>query len=219
MFRVKTGDSEERIKTLHRFLLLSIVPLSMSRIQHNIPLINELPLVDVSTPVENNNIPRVPLQKTPQPITDKKNPKCTPLSTRKLIQARDLRNQCKPEGKPKSRARALDERVKLQKDALLNIAEDIHHGSKDDLITGLAEMVSRVKTDQNLSKDEWDGSLSVQDVIEITRRAYSSKCKKSLYEILTKDHFAQNSHVFAVDIIKIQDHCSTTEFFEVLEEN
>jgi hypothetical protein len=65
----------------------------------------------------------------------------------RLIEARELRNQYKD---GQANTRVLDVRMKQQKEALLNIATNIHHGTKKDLVSGIAEMVSKVKPSQKL---------------------------------------------------------------------
>jgi hypothetical protein len=75
-------------------------------------------------------------------------------------------------------------------------------------------MVSKVKPSSSIT--EWDGSLTVQYIIDISKRAHDHTKKQSLYDILTKEHSAKNNHISAMEILKMQDHCSMTELFRSL---
>ena len=65
------------------------------------------------------------------------------LSTKNLVEARNLRN--KQMQTHNTRTRALDARIKQQKAAFTDIAKEIHHGSTQ-FIFGLAEGIKKAKT-------------------------------------------------------------------------
>ena len=68
--------------------------------------------------------------------------------------------------------------MKQQNERLYLLAKEIHHGNKEDLLTGIAHSVSSAN---NKLKDdtEWDGQLNVQDIVELARKTYDS-IKESL---------------------------------------
>ena len=58
-------------------------------------------------------------------------------------------------------SREVARRLNLQKDELIKLAKNVHHGSKNDFIALLAESVTSKKDHGN---NNWDGTLSPQDV-------------------------------------------------------
>ena len=107
-----------------------------------------------------------------------------------------------------TRARTLNSRLKQQVAAFKKMANEIHHGSKEDLIAGIAESASKKPVNS-----DWDGFLSAQDLLLIAKRGNDPKKKKSLYEILTNEYSAKESHFSTMEIICIQDNCSMTQLF------
>ena len=197
--------------------------------------VNQNPTKEINTPSsDQGQLEEIELVPTEPPITPtssssttqvcqqfitpassmKKTPRQTfsPVSTTKLIEARDLRHEHKKEN-GRNRSRALDNRIKQQKAAFKEIAENVHHGSKNDLIDGIAEAAS---CRQHAITKEWDGSLSAEDILTIAKRVHNTKTKKSLFETLTKDHSAKVSHCSAMEISQMQDHCSMNQLFRDL---
>ena len=94
-------------------------------------------------------------------------------------------------------------RLKQQIAAFKKMANDIHHGSKEDLIAGIAESASKKPVNSHR-----DGFLSAQDLLLIAKRVNDPKKKKSLYEILTSEYSAKESHFSAMEI---SINCSMTQ--------
>ena len=120
-------------------------------------------LLELTTPV-NSTVPGPPACLL-EPIT-------TPLKS-KWIATEDLlsRQQAvrnKQDGGRKFTSREVARRLNLQKDELTKLAKNVHHGSKNDFIASLAESVTSKKDHGN---NNWDGTLSPQDVVNLAIRA------------------------------------------------
>ena len=79
-------------------------------------------------------------------------------------------------------------RVKQQNEQFRKMAEEIHHGSKEDLLAGIAHSVSSSSTKQDSinSENDWDGHFTVQDIVELTRMIHDYRAGKSVYDTLTR---------------------------------
>ena len=109
------------------------------------------------------------------------------------------------------------DRLKQQKVNLVDLASSVHKGTKHDLILGLAEAVSMGKSFNKQDTLGWDGSLNIQDLIDLCKCTHSKKDNgMSVYELLTGRHPAQEHHVSTMNIIKLQDHCKMTNLFREL---
>ena len=91
------------------------------------------------------------------------------------------------------------------------IATDIHKGGKVDLINGIAAATTTRKQDTN----NWDGTFSPNDIIELTKQARSKK-GRSVYEEITSKHAATKYFLNATDILYIQDQFNLTNTFRLL---
>jgi fructose-1,6-bisphosphatase len=93
------------------------------------------------------------------------------------------------------------------------MADQIHHGSKEDLLAGIALSVSNMNNREN---NVWDGTLTPQDIINLSRMIYNPKAKKSIYESLTVDDASKIHHISKLQILKMQDSSSQKETFRNL---
>ena len=107
-------------------------------------------------------------------------------------------------------------RVKKQNEQLKQIAHDIHHGGKEDLLAGIAHSVSCSTTKRNCSGNDWDGQLTVQDIVQLTKMVYDCKAGKTIYETLTIDTASQIHHISSFQVLKMQDSISEKETFRNL---
>ena len=107
------------------------------------------------------------------------------------------------------KSRPIAKRCKSQEAAHKEIAESIHHGSKEDFLLGFARTASHKA--ENVSTD-WDGKLSAHDVIEIAKNAYFPTTKKTAYDIMTCDHSVQRFHLDKTYLLNVQDNMNSTEF-------
>ena len=108
------------------------------------------------------------------------------------------------------------QRVKKQNEHLKQIAQGIHHGGKEDLLAGIAHSVSCSTTKQNCSGNDWDGQLTVQDILQLTKMIYDYKAGKTIYDTLTIDTASQIHHISSFQVLKMQDSISQKETFRNL---
>ena len=105
-------------------------------------------------------------------------------STKQLVDFQLKRRSQQSSGR-KFASHPLAHRVKKQNEQLKQIAQGIHHGGKEDLLAGIAHSVSCPTTKQNCSGNDWDGQLTVQDIVQLTKMVYDYKAGKTIYETLT----------------------------------
>ena len=105
--------------------------------------------------------------------------------------------------------------MKQQNERLYLLAKEIHHGNREDLLTGIAHSVSSAS---NKLKDdtEWDGQLTVQDIVELAMKIHHSRKGKSLYEFFTHDAASKVHHISSLKVLKMQDSISQKETFRTL---
>ena len=96
-----------------------------------------------------------------------------------MIEARNLRSEQK-KGAQNTRARALDSRNRQQNAVFVDIARDIHHGSKEAFIFGMTDAVNKSKSIKVSTDVTWDGSLDVDDIVYLTKRTYDQIRKKTI---------------------------------------
>ena len=130
--------------------------------------------------------------------------------TGKLLQIQSEKRQSQDSGRLFV-SRAAAERVKEQKLEFKRIATDVHKGGKVDLINGIAAATTTRKQDTN----NWDGTFSPDDIIELTKQARSKK-GRSVYEEITSKHAATKYFLNAADILYIQDQFNLTNTFRLL---
>ena len=80
----------------------------------------------------------------------------------------------------------------------------------------MEKAVNKSKPSKVSTAATWDGSLTIDDIVYLTKRTNDLVRKKTVYEILTTEHSANISHLSAIDIIKMQDNCSMTQPFRDL---
>ena len=88
----------------------------------------------------------------------------------------------------------------------------MHHGSKNDFILGFAHSVCSSKTSSPLTSTSstWDGKLSVQDIIEISKHAHEHG--RTAYDVMTSDNAVQRFHIDKHHILNVQDNMNSSEF-------
>ena len=100
-------------------------------------------------------------------------------STKQLVDLQLKRRSQQSSGR-KFASCPLVQRVKKQNEHFKQIAQGIHHGGKEDLLAGIAHSVSCSTTKQNCSGSDWDGQLTVQDIVQLTKMVYDSKAAKTI---------------------------------------
>ena len=146
---------------------------------------------------------------------------CTPVtpsnryqSTKQLVDLQSKKRSYQSCGR-KFASRPLANRMKQQNERFYLLAKEIHHGNKEDLLSGIAHSVSSAN---NKLKDdsEWDGQLNVQDVVELAKNIHDSRKGKSVYEFLTHDAASEVHHISSLKVLKMQDSISQKETFRTL---
>ena len=122
---------------------------------------------------------------------------------------RQLEQKNKSNGGRIFKSRPLARRCKAQEAIHKEVAESIHHGSKEDFLLGFARTASHKAKDVST---DWDGKLSAQDVIEIAKNAYCPTTKKTTYDIMTCDHAVERFHLDKTYLLNVQDNMNSTEF-------
>mgnify|MGYP000040705122 CR=1 FL=1 len=136
-------------------------------------------------------------------------------STKQLVDLQLKRRSQQSSGR-KFASRPLVQRVKKQNEHLKQIAQGIHHDGKEDLLAGIAHSVSCSTTKQNCSGNDWDGQLTVQDILQLTKMVYDYKAGKTIYDTLTVDTASQIYHISIFQVLKMQDSISQKETFRNL---
>jgi hypothetical protein len=137
--------------------------------------------------------------------------KGTSQSTSVLMNKENMRQWWKNDGNGGKifKSRPLAKRCEAQEAVHKEIAESIHHGCKEDFLLGFARTASHKAKP---GTTDWDGKLSAQDVIEISKNAYCPTTKKTAYDIMTCDHSVQRFHLDKTYILNVQDNMNFTEF-------
>ena len=146
---------------------------------------------------------------------------CTPAtpsnryqSTKQLVDLQMKKRKYQSCGR-KFASRPLANRMKQQNERLYLLAKEIHLGNKEDLLTGIAHSVSSVNS--KLKDDtEWDGQLTVQDIVKLAMKSHDSRKGKSVYELLTHDAASKVHHISSLKVLKMQDSISQKETFRTL---
>lgn len=112
-------------------------------------------------------------------------------------------------------SREVARRLNLQKGELTKLAKEVHHGSKNDFIASLAELVTSEKEDHGNNYD-WDGTLSPQDVVNLAKKAHNPKARKSIYDIIVEEDAAIHHHFSAMEVLDLQDTTNPTELMRAL---
>lgn len=81
--------------------------------------------------------------------------------------------------------------------------------SKEDFILG-NKVVSGNKTQS--ASTEWDGKLSVQDVIDIAKNAHWPTTRRTVYDIMTCDHSVKRVRLDKTYILNVQHNMNSTQF-------
>ena len=148
-------------------------------------------------------------------------PTCTPAtpsnryqSTKQLVDLQMKKRSYQSCGRNFA-SRPLANRMKQQNERLCLLAKEIHLGNKEDLLTGIAHSVSSANS--KLKDDtEWDGQLTVQDIVELAMKSHDSRKGKSVYGLLTRDAASKVHHISSLKVLKMQDSISQKETFRTL---
>ena len=92
--------------------------------------------------------------------------------------------------------------MKQQNERLSLLAKKGHHGNKEDLLVGIAHSVSSAGNKQN-DDTEWDGQLTVQDIVELTKAIPDNRKGKSVYDHLTHDVASEVHHIASFKVLKM----------------
>ncbi|CAH3031621.1 unnamed protein product [Pocillopora meandrina] len=95
------------------------------------------------------------------------------------------------------------------------MAQDIH-GTKEDLLVGISLAASSWRKSSSDTSDLWDGSLTPQDAVTLTKLTRDSSTKKSVYETLTTDNATELNHISSLEIVQMQDSVSQKKIFRNL---
>ena len=153
---------------------------------------------------------------TPAPIQTSVNPRETPKSrhqpTTELLEKQKQKQHIHCSGR-KFVSRSLSIRIKQQNAELSRIAEEIYHGSKEDLKEG----ITHGATVASWNKLQNESSiLTPQDIVDIAKQTYGESKGKTVYDTLVTDESARKLHISNLDILKIQDAGSQRDAFRTL---
>ena len=140
-----------------------------------------------------------------------------PVSTETLLQRQEtIRDQQQQKGR-RYKSRTVVRRLNMQKEELAQMAKTVHHGSKQDFLASLAHSVNYSKSDVLTNHDEdWDGSLSPQDILTLAKKAHDPLKRMTVYETIINESAPQHYHLSASDVLDIQDTTSATEIVRAL---
>ena len=139
------------------------------------------------------------------------------VSTESLLQREQtIRSQQQQKGR-KFKSRTVVRRLNLQKEELAQMAKTVHHGRKQDFLSSLAQSVCCSKSDSLIHhSDDWDGSLSPQDILTLAKQARDPLKRMSVYDTIITESAPQHYHLSASDVLDIQDTTSATEIVRAL---
>lgn len=156
---------------------------------------------------------------TPARSSHQSNEISTPASrhcpTKMLAEGQNKRRSLQTGGK-QFVSRPLVQRVKQQNNSFLKMAQDVHYGTKEDLLVGISLAASSRNKSSSHTSDSWDGSLTPQDIVTLAKLTHDSSTKKSVYETLTTDHATELNHISSLEIVQMQDSLSQKEVFRNL---
>lgn len=140
-----------------------------------------------------------------------------PVSTETLLQRQEtIRDQQQQKGR-RYKSRTVVQRLNMQKEELAQMAKTVHHGSKQDFLASLAQSVNYSKSDVLTNHDEdWDGSLSPQDILTLAKKAHDPLKRMTVYETIINESAPQHYHLSYSDVLDIQDTTSATEIVRTL---
>ena len=133
--------------------------------------------------------------------------------TEGLLQ-RQKRRREEQDGGRKFTSREVVRRICLQRDELTRLAKNIHHGSKNDFVASLAESIA--SETENESANDWDGTLSPQDNVNLARKAHHPKTRKPVYDTIVQEHAPKHFHLSAIEVLDLQDITSSTAIMRTL---
>ena len=172
--RSSVTDNPDHLKSVRKYLCSSVVHLGLAKFTNR----EQAP---ATLAANQPNHSATPFNQRTTPRSSNRGGG-TPVSTLKLIEARNIRIEHKKEGQS-VRARTLDKRIKEQGAAFATIAKEIHHSGKEEFLAGIAECASKNKSSSGSETNVWDGSLTTEDVFYLSKRTYDTKKQKSVYTI------------------------------------
>lgn len=179
-------------------------PVTPARIQPHTPVAGPVFESTCETPVQ-----------TPRQPTVLSTPASRHRSTKQLAEIQNTRRSMQDGGR-QFVSRPLAQRIKQQNESFVKMAQEVHHGTKDDLLVGISLSASSRHKSSTNSSDLWDGSLTPQDIVTLAKLTHDSSVKKSIYETLTVDHASKLCHISSLDIVQMQDSASQKEIFRNL---
>lgn len=194
---------------------IAAMPLETSNSDENLATSLDTSRSLITSVMEQRNATAVTPPCNPGPSSVNKIPlksKC--IATEDLLSRQQaVRN--KQDGGRKFTSREVARRLNLQKGELTKLAKEVHHGSKNDFIASLAELVTSEKEDHGNNYD-WDGTLSPQDVVNLAKKAHNPKARKSIYDIIVEEDAAIHHHLSAMEVLDLQDTTNPTELMRTL---
>lgn len=136
------------------------------------------------------------------------------IATEDLLSRQQNMRQQQDKGR-KFTSREVARRLNLQRDELTKIAKNVHHGSKNDFIASLAESVTNCDKEDD-GDNNWDGTLSPQDVVNLAKKAHDPKTRKPIYDIIITQEAANHHHLSAIEVLNLQDTTNPTEMIGTL---
>jgi len=137
------------------------------------------------------------------------------IRTQDLLTRQESIRQTQDKGR-KFTSREVVRRLNLQRDELTKLAKNVHHGSKNDFIASLAETVTNCKGDDHDHNENWDGSLTPQDVVNLAKIAHDPQKRKPIYDLIIQQDAAQHYHLSAIEVLNLQDTTNPTEMLREL---
>ena len=97
------------------------------------------------------------------------------------------------------------------------MAKAVHHGSKQDFLSLLAQLVCYSKSHSLMHHSEdWDGSLSPQDILTLAKQAHDPLKRMSVYDTILTESTPQHYHLSASAVLDMHDTTSATEIVRAL---
>ena len=89
--------------------------------------------------------------------------------------------------------------------------------SKQDFLLSLGQSVCHTKPSTvTQDSDDWDGTLSPQDILNLAKEAHDPAKRMSVYDRILTEAAPQHYHLSAFEVLNIQDTTSATEIIRTL---
>ena len=174
-------------------------------------------------PIRDLSAPEPPTQSSETPVNQESVPEPGPslpqlsrskshvISTGNLLQRQQsIRNEQQPKGR-RYKSRTVVRRLNLQKEELA--------WAQGGFPLALAQSVSNQPKSSSVEQEniqEWDGSLSPDDILTLAKQAHNPRKKMTVFETIITESAPQHFHLSASDVLDIQDTTSATEIVRAL---